>query len=151
MSKRDYYEVLGVGRDADEKALKSAYRKLAMKFHPDQNPGDKEAEDKFKEVGEAYAVLSDPQKRAAYNQFGHGAFENGMGVGGEGAFEWLPGGGGALHGGAHGRRRQGLGGEVLVAEHRRTTGLGLRRAPGDRKSTRLNSSHTATSRMPSSA
>ncbi|MEZ6013304.1 MAG: molecular chaperone DnaJ [Hyphomonas sp.] len=86
MSKRDYYEVLGVPRDADEKALKSAYRKLAMKFHPDQNPGDKEAEDKFKEVGEAYAVLSDPQKRAAYNQFGHGAFENGMGGGGGNPF-----------------------------------------------------------------
>ena len=65
MNKRDYYEVLGVARDADEKALKSAYRKLAMKYHPDQNPDNKEAEEKFKEVGEAYAVLSDADKRAA--------------------------------------------------------------------------------------
>ena len=65
MSKRDYYEVLGVPREADEKALKSAYRKLAMKYHPDQNPGNTEAEEKFKEVGEAYAVLSDADKRAA--------------------------------------------------------------------------------------
>ncbi len=79
MSKRDYYEVLGVERGADEKALKAAYRKLAMKYHPDQNPGDKAAEDKFKEVGEAYSVLSDTQKRAAYDRFGHGAFENGGG------------------------------------------------------------------------
>ena len=84
MSKRDYYDVLGVARDADEKTLKSAYRKLAMKFHPDQNPGDTEAEDKFKEVGEAYAVLSDADKRAAYDRFGHAAFENGMGGGGGG-------------------------------------------------------------------
>ncbi|MEZ5952850.1 MAG: molecular chaperone DnaJ [Hyphomonas sp.] len=84
MSKRDYYEVLGVPRDADEKALKSAYRKLAMKYHPDQNPGNKEAEDSFKEVGEAYAVLSDADKRAAYDRFGHRAFESGMGGGGGG-------------------------------------------------------------------
>ena len=81
MSKRDYYEVLGVDRGVDEKALKSAYRKLAMKYHPDQNAGDTSAEEKFKEVGEAYAVLSDPQKRAAYDRYGHGAFENG-GMGG---------------------------------------------------------------------
>ena len=81
MSKRDYYEVLGVSRDVDEKALKSAYRKLAMKYHPDQNPGDHEAEEKFKEVGEAYAILSDSQKRAAYDQFGHSAFEQGGGGG----------------------------------------------------------------------
>jgi molecular chaperone DnaJ len=79
MSKRDYYEVLGVERGADEKALKSAYRKLAMKYHPDQNQGDASAEEKFKEVGEAYAVLSDAQKRAAYDRFGHAAFENGGG------------------------------------------------------------------------
>jgi len=82
MSKRDYYEVLGVDRGVDEKALKSAYRKLAMKYHPDQNPGDEEAEAKFKEVGEAYAVLSDPQKRSAYDQYGHQAFENGGAGGG---------------------------------------------------------------------
>ena len=81
MSKRDYYDVLGVSKDADEKALKSAYRKLAMKYHPDQNPDDAEAEANFKEVGEAYAVLSDADKRAAYDRFGHGAFEGGMGGG----------------------------------------------------------------------
>ena len=83
MSKRDYYEVLGVERGVDEKALKSAYRKLAMKYHPDQNPGDQEAEAKFKEVGEAYAVLSDAEKRAAYDRFGHAAFENGHAGGGD--------------------------------------------------------------------
>lgn len=81
MNKRDYYEVLGVDRSVDEKALKSAYRKLAMKYHPDQNAGDPAAEEKFKEVGEAYAILSDPQKRAAYDRFGHDAFENGGGGG----------------------------------------------------------------------
>ncbi|MCA8899702.1 MAG: molecular chaperone DnaJ [Hyphomonas sp.] len=86
MSKRDYYEVLGVPREADEKALKSAYRKLAMKYHPDQNPGNTEAEEKFKEVGEAYAVLSDADKRAAYDRFGHRAFEGGMGGGGGNPF-----------------------------------------------------------------
>ena len=77
MDKRDYYEVLGVARDADEKALKSAYRKLAMQFHPDRNPGDAEAENRFKEVSEAYDTLKDAQKRAAYDRFGHAAFENG--------------------------------------------------------------------------
>jgi len=79
MTKRDYYEVLGISRDADAKAVKSAYRKLAMKHHPDQNPGDAEAEAKFKEVGEAYSVLSDPDKRAAYDRMGHAAFANGSG------------------------------------------------------------------------
>ncbi|MEE9380404.1 MAG: molecular chaperone DnaJ [Hyphomonadaceae bacterium] len=83
MSKRDYYEVLGVDRGVDGKALKSAYRKLAMKYHPDQNQGDESAEAHFKEVGEAYAVLSDADKRAAYDRFGHAAFENG-GAGGAG-------------------------------------------------------------------
>ena len=84
-SKRDYYEVLGVDRNADEAALKKAYRALAKKYHPDVNPGDKEAERKFKEASEAYAVLSDPQKRAQYDQFGHAAFEGG--AGGAGGFE----------------------------------------------------------------
>lgn len=71
MSKRDYYEVLGVERGADEKTIKSAYRKLAMKYHPDKNPGDKEAEAKFKEINEAYEILSDDEKRQRYDQFGH--------------------------------------------------------------------------------
>jgi molecular chaperone DnaJ len=75
MSKRDYYEVLGVERSATVEDIKKAYRKLAVKFHPDKNPGDKTAEEKFKEIGEAYEVLSDPQKRAAYDQYGHQAFD----------------------------------------------------------------------------
>lgn len=83
MSKADYYDVLGVARDADEKALKGAFRKQAMKYHPDRNPGDGEAEAKFKEIGEAYEALKNPQKRAAYDRFGHAAFENGgAGAGG---------------------------------------------------------------------
>ena len=81
MSKRDFYEVLGVTRDADEKVLKATFRKLAMQFHPDRNPGDQTAEIKFKEVSAAYECLRDPQKRAAYDRFGHAAFENGGGPG----------------------------------------------------------------------
>ena len=80
--KRDYYEVLGVDKNADEAALKKAYRVLAKKYHPDTNPGDKEAEAKFKEASEAYAVLSDPEKRRQYDQFGHAAFDGGAGGGG---------------------------------------------------------------------
>src|SRR5262245_61488751 len=75
MAKRDYYEVLGVQRDASDEDIKKAYRKLALKYHPDKNPGDKTAEEKFKEVGEAYEALSDPQRRAAYDQYGHDAFD----------------------------------------------------------------------------
>ena len=86
MSKRDYYEVLGVGRDADANGLKSAYRKLAMKYHPDRNQGDAEAEAKFKEVSEAYGVLSDEDKRARYDRFGHQGLEA-SGGGGAGGFE----------------------------------------------------------------
>ena len=81
-SKRDYYEVLGVDRSADEAAIKKAYRVLAKKYHPDANPGDKEAEKKFKEASEAYAVLSDPEKRKQYDQFGHAAFDGSAGAGG---------------------------------------------------------------------
>ena len=84
MAKRDFYEVLGVARDADDAALKSAYRRLAMKYHPDRNPDDPTAEQNFKEVNEAYDVLKDGQKRAAYDRFGHDAFENGGGGGGPG-------------------------------------------------------------------
>ncbi len=86
-SKRDYYEVLGVARTANENDLKSAFRKLAKEHHPDKNPDDKAAEAKFKEAAEAYEVLRDQQKRAAYDQFGHAAFENGRGgAGGPGGF-----------------------------------------------------------------
>ncbi|OYX82881.1 MAG: molecular chaperone DnaJ, partial [Azorhizobium sp. 35-67-5] len=81
MAKRDYYEVLGVDRGADEAVLKASYRKLAMKWHPDRNPGDAEAEIRFRELSESYEVLKDPQKRAAYDRFGHAAFENGGGGG----------------------------------------------------------------------
>lgn len=86
--KRDYYEVLGVDKNADENALKRAYRVLAKKYHPDMNPGDKEAEKLFKEASEAYAVLSDPEKRRQYDQFGHAAFEGTGGPGGFGGFDF---------------------------------------------------------------
>ncbi|MBR0671771.1 molecular chaperone DnaJ [Neoroseomonas soli] len=119
MSKRDYYEVLGVARDADEEALKKAYRKFAMKWHPDRNHGNTDAEAKFKELNEAYDVLKDAEKRAAYDRFGHAAFEQGGPGGGGfhgggspfgGAFEDIFeemfgrfGGGGRSRGGATGR------------------------------------------------
>src|SRR5262252_940376 len=80
--KRDYYEILGVERDAVNGELKSAYRKLALKHHPDRNPGDSSSAEKFKEASEAYAVLSDPEKRARYDRFGHA----GVGAGGAGGF-----------------------------------------------------------------
>ena len=82
--KRDYYEVLGVSKNATDDELKKAYRKLAKKYHPDANPGDNDAAEKFKEASEAYTVLSDPQKRQQYDQFGHAAFEQGGGPGGFG-------------------------------------------------------------------
>lgn len=85
--KRDYYEVLGVDKNASADELKKAYRKVAKKYHPDANPGDKDAEAKFKEASEAYAVLSDPDKKRQYDQFGHAAFENG-GAGGFGGFDF---------------------------------------------------------------
>ena len=85
--KRDYYEVLGVDKNADDAAIKKAYRVLAKKYHPDTNPGDKEAEAKFKEASEAYAVLSDSEKRQKYDQFGHAAFD-GSGGAGTGGFDF---------------------------------------------------------------
>jgi molecular chaperone DnaJ len=115
MAKRDFYEVLGVARGASEADLKSAFRKLAMKFHPDRNPGDKDCEHHFKEVNEAYDVLKDANKRAAYDRFGHAAFEHGTGAGaGFGAdfassfadiFEDLFGMGGGRRGRGSGRER----------------------------------------------
>lgn len=86
-TKRDYYEVLGVSKDVDDATLKKAYRKVAKKYHPDVNPGDAEAEKKFKEASEAYAVLSDPEKRRQYDQFGHAAFDGNAG-GGYGGFDF---------------------------------------------------------------
>jgi len=99
MSKRDFYDVLGVKKDASADDLKKAFRKLAMQFHPDRNPGDKTAEQKFKEINEAYDVLKDDQKRAAYDRFGHQAFEQSGagrpgGGGGPGGFEFNFGSGG---------------------------------------------------------
>src|SRR5881398_4091585 len=82
MAKRDFYEILGVSKSADAEELKRAYRKLAMQHHPDRNPGDKSADQKFKELNEAYDVLKDDQKRAAYDRFGHAAFEAGLGAAG---------------------------------------------------------------------
>ena len=84
MAKRDYYEVLGVSKNASEDELKKAYRKLALKYHPDRNPGDKEAEEKFKEAAEAYSVLSDKDKRARYDQFGEAGLGDNGGFGGAG-------------------------------------------------------------------
>ena len=82
MAKQDYYELLGVSKSADEKEIKRAYKKLAMQYHPDRTKGDKEKEEKFKEIQEAYEILSDKQKRANYDQYGHAAFEQGFGAGG---------------------------------------------------------------------
>jgi DnaJ-class molecular chaperone len=93
MAKQDYYEILGVSKTAEEREIKKAYKRLAMKYHPDRNQGDKEAEAKFKEIKEAYEILTDAQKRAAYDQYGHAAFEQG-GMGGGGF------GGGGFGGGA---------------------------------------------------
>ena len=87
MSKRDYYEVLGVSKNASDDEIKKAYRKLAIKYHPDKNPGDKEAEAKFKEISEAHEVLSDKQKRARYDQFGHAGVGGNSGFGGGNPFE----------------------------------------------------------------
>src|SRR5437660_7185628 len=85
MAKRDYYEVLGLSRGANEAEIKSAYRKLAVRYHPDKNPGDHEAEEKFKEAAEAYSVLSDSEQRARYDRFGHAGVSSGAGAAGWGA------------------------------------------------------------------
>ena len=82
--KRDYYEVLGLSKGASESEIKSAFRKMAMKYHPDRNPGDKEAEEKFKEVNEAYSILSDPEKKSKYDQFGFAGVDPNAGFGGGG-------------------------------------------------------------------
>ena len=86
MNKEDYYKTLGLDKGADEKTIKSAYRKMAKQYHPDANPGDAKAEAKFKEISEAYEVLSDPQKKGAYDQYGHSAFQQGAGGGGGAGF-----------------------------------------------------------------
>ena len=84
MNKRDYYEVLGVSKNADKNEIKKAYRKIALEFHPDKNPGDKEAEEKFKEAAEAYEVLSNDDKKAKYDRYGHSAFDGATGFSGGG-------------------------------------------------------------------
>src|SRR5690625_7510745 len=84
MTKRDYYEILGVSKSADEREIKTAYRKIAMKYHPDRNPDNKEAEEKFKEAAEAYEVLSDEDKRARYDRYGHAGVNGQGGSGGHG-------------------------------------------------------------------
>mgnify|MGYP000570384910 CR=1 FL=1 len=103
MSKRDYYEVLGVSRDADDKAIKSAYRKLAMENHPDRNQDDEVAGERFREASEAYEILRDSQKRAAYDQMGHAAFEQSSGFGGGAGFGGFGGGGGGGFSGIFGQ------------------------------------------------
>ena len=122
MAKQDYYETLGVAREATADQLKKAYRALAMKFHPDRNPGDKTAEHKFKEISEAYDVLKDDQKRAAYDRFGPRAFENGgAGAGHPGGFDFNAGGGfadifeemfGEFMGGRRGQQARQRGGDL---------------------------------------
>jgi molecular chaperone DnaJ len=139
--KRDYYEVLGVEKNADADTIKKAYRKLALKYHPDKNPGDKEAEEKFKEAAEAYEVLSDPQKRARYDQFGHqqpgGGFSGGNPFGGGGSpFEGFGGAGmsmediferfGDIFGGGSFGGRAGFGGSARGQRQRANRGSDLR-------------------------
>ena len=136
MAKRDYYEVLGLQKGASEDEIKKAYRKMALKYHPDRNPGDKEAEEKFKEAAEAYDVLSDPKKRQQYDQFGHaGPQAQGFPGGGFGGFGGFGGGGfsmedifeqfGDIFGGHYG----GGGGFSRRAQPRQRRGTDLRISP----------------------
>ncbi len=111
MSKRDYYEVLEISKGASESEIKKAYRQMAIKFHPDKNPGDKAAEEKFKEAAEAYEVLSDPQKRQQYDQFGHNAFSGGGGFGGGMNMDDIFSQFGDIFGNAFGGQRRGGGGQ----------------------------------------
>ncbi len=144
MAKEDFYKQLGVGKDADGAAIKSAYRKLAMQFHPDRNPDNPEAEQKFKEVSEAYDVLKDEQKRAAYDRFGHAAFDGNGGMGGGGfgggggGFRGDPGGGFAdifddLFGGMGGGRGQGRGQQGRGADLRYNMEISLEEAFAGKK------------------
>ncbi|MBL6079568.1 molecular chaperone DnaJ [Belnapia sp. T18] len=143
MAKRDYYEILGVSREASEDELKKAYRKLAMAYHPDRNQGDKEAEAKFKDLNEAYDVLKDAEKRAAYDRFGHAAFEGGGGPGSGGGAGGNPFGAGFEDifeemfgrfggGGGRGRQRQASG---RGADLRTTVEISLEEAFAGTKST----------------
>ena len=128
-AKRDYYEVLGVSKDADDATIKKAYRQLAKKYHPDMNPGDKEAEKKFKEASEAYAVLSDADKRRQYDQFGHAAFEGG--AGGAGGF------GGGFNGADFGDIFGDIFGDLFGGPRRGGTSNGPMKGANIRKSVRI--------------
>ena len=128
-AKRDYYEVLGVSKDADDATIKKAYRQLAKKYHPDMNPGDKEAEIKFKEASEAYAVLSDADKRRQYDQFGHAAFEGG--AGGAGGF------GGGFNGADFGDIFGDIFGDLFGGPRRGGTSNGPMKGANIRKSVRI--------------